>query len=148
MSCMYLSKRHYQFIADSLYRLCTEFQSRPEFHTTRKYFGETCGERSDSILRFVNNLQWQNRAAYLSRYPELTRDDSAPILVKECKALGSDTNAAALLKALECADYQCIDWDGYPATDECKMLRAIVQDCLRHIAYEHEGYKAAPWSIE
>lgn len=151
MSCMSLTKTHYQYIADSLYQAGVKFRGYAPFHATRVKFGEqnAAWEVERAIVMFVRKLQGWNEVAYLERYPHTEKESSeVPDWVTECKPTGAPFDACQLLKALQCADYQCIDADDYEESPEKVLLELIERDCREYLIEESEGYKAAKWGIE
>lgn len=146
MSCMYLSKNHYQFIADSLYRIGSEFRGSARFLDVRNWLGDTAKEREEKILYFVSTLQGWNHRAYFERYPN-QEDDAGPELVTTINPVGGNVDVCQLLKALECADYQCADAAEYPGSSTESKLERIAEDCRRHIVEDVQAYKDAKWGI-
>lgn len=155
MSCMYLNKSHYQFVADALYSCCVVTQQQGSFCDARKQLeqfqggamGQTALERE--IVSFVRALQDCNARAYADRYNE-------PVDVPEyIKTAGDramhepvDVITARLLKALECVKYQCSDVKDWQCHDLNRVLGRIIDDCRRHLINKLQAYKEAPWAID
>lgn len=148
MSCMELTKNHYQFVADQLYKVCLEFNRRIEFHTTRKAFPFVdCEDLERSVILYVRKLQSWNVIAHDERYPDTQDPAYKPDHVKKVGTF-IELNVYQLLKALECIDYQCIDSEDYDKSEECKLLRTICNDCRYWALHEVPQYNDAKWAID
>jgi hypothetical protein len=152
MSCMYLSKDHYQFIADSLYRITVQFQDRIEFHETRRrlFDGLNSAERETKILAYVNRLRTWNLQAYSERYPGEVEKGETADRVKRIGIVGGNGNVRVeqLLKALQCLHYQCIDARKFEDSEEAKDLEVIMREARDCIIDSLPAYRDAHWSID
>lgn len=148
MSCFECTTNHYQFIANHIYYAANYHKSRPGFNDLKRiFFSEDCQEQEDLIIVFVNKLQLYNSRACAQRYPDSIDPEYFPDMVKETGPVGT-FNPHQFLKALECAEYQISDWEGWNDSAEKKTLLYLRQDCLIHIAHDSEQYRAAAWGIE
>ena len=147
MSCIYLDKNHYQFVADQLNQACRKFNRLMPFYSTKKEFdAHTCDESEHKILLFIKMLQTWNATAYCERYPKELADQDPIDFVKKINCL-EKFEPYQFLKALECIDYQCSDSEKYSESNTRKILKTIIDDCKNYIIGESNEYQSAKWGI-
>lgn len=147
MSCIYLGKGHYQFVADSLYRITVQFRSLMPFRETRQKFGNWDAlENEGRICDWVNRLQHWNAQAWIERYPGQEADNGIQA-VKQTRPLGGDLNGAQFLKSLECIGYQCSDASEWLNSEYHTDLRMVISEAKDYLIDSLPEYKAAKWAI-
>lgn len=151
MSCIYLNKSHYQFVADSIACAILKYSNKEGvFHTKSEFraTADTIKESEDLILIYIKKLQNWNAVAWCTRYPQELADQDPMDYVREIKQIAwSDLDIFQLLKALECIDYQCIDSDKYSSSLERKILKEIIEDCKDAIIKPSLDYQSAKWGL-
>ena len=146
MSCMELTQKHYQFIADQLMAIDVKFNCQMPFRATRQKLGERWSDAELKIISFITNLQIWNQKAWDTRHPNQADLDDSFDQVNETQP--TSCNIPQLLKALECIDYQCTDADEWEASEHKQFLDLICADCRDYLISELPEYKAAQWGIE
>lgn len=148
MSCMMLEKEHYQFIANSLYRIGVQFDRHMPFSATRSHFGDHLARNKEKkILEFVRLLQDWNLEAYNERYPQYADDGYVPEYVSFIAPLGGDLASCQFLKACECVRYQCSDAGEWHYSPEYVVLVNMIEEAKDYIIDELSSYKAAKWAL-
>lgn len=150
MSCIELSKNHYQKIADSIDTIVWKFYDSTSFNETKSLFKSHDSKfQAKMILEYVQSLQKLNLKAYDERYPHQFDAGYEIDYVTKINAMSwSDLNIAQLLKLLECVDYQCCDWKLWERTMEYKILKDIIDDCKSFLIESLPEYEKAAWVID
>ena len=152
MSCIYLDKEHYEYIADSLFRIGAQFNGSMHFSRTRKELGDLSShdtaQREWLVLQPVQELQSMNLMAYDERYPAQKDPDFRIDFVKKVAPLGGDLEPCRFLKALQCVRYQCVNSSHFKGSKLAGILDMIIEETRDHIINELPEYKSAKWSID
>lgn len=149
MSVMVLSKKHYQYVADTLATIGYSYLYRNKCHwdTIYKQFQYHHLDKHPKSLEFVNQLIRSNDLAYSVRY-KLPLNTDSDLLTQAKDYSGKDVNAYQLLMALESISYQCNEFDNWDNTEPGKTLIKLISDLRTAIIGDTTEYQAAEWSIE
>lgn len=153
MSCIHLSKKHYQYIADSLLSICYTMSDCIHMSGLVRHFSPSKNiiECETKIHMLVCVWQTWNVQARNERYGDECSAEE-PDLIDVPTSIGipgrPGLNIYQLYKAMQCVDYQCIDAQLFatcPARDDLQLLK---QFCSNYLIDTHPEYESAQWCIE
>ncbi len=89
----------------------------------------------------VATLHAANVAAMSERYSD-ENSEPTPVVTKAEALRMPRVEAIALLKSMDCYEYQACDWNGYDQSEARKVVEAARRKTIRTLA----GYDAAAWA--